>query len=564
MSFFNIDKFFLLEDLLNEVKAYHGSPYNFDKFDTAFIGTGEKAQVHGWGLYFSLNPETVYRRYGRRITRDNPKAYRIISYKNKSYEKGGQMYKLLSLVVNNGKDEAIDKISELLSKKSYIEKHPEYVDLLDRAKTLISNMDTDNINEIEFFEGQNYTVEIPDIDTYLVEYKKWNQQPANVRKAFKEIYNEMNANANGSANYTINKQYNGKDLYYALANALSDFNSHERADKLASLELLKHGVPGIYYDGYTDGKCVVIFTGNDVKILSKDRSTEENKMELSDDDVSELTEEDVANIKNMSQEMQMAIVKDRIDLFNYINNPSPKTCLEAIKKNSSLIKFIDNPTEEMQKIAIKDNPSYIFNIKNPTKEIIKLAIENGLNYVDDLIEKFSDIIDDELFMLCLKSKNNSNMYSYFFGRAYNPVWNKYKTTELYNKALKDKDILNNLFSYSSYIAEFIREISANLSNYDNLDKDALAQLEYKFFNNNISDFKYSLKYKNVLSLLKEKDFNNIIVKIPALAKGFKINDTIQMKIIKRNPFNIRYIYNPSKQVVDKALEMNPDVKDYLL
>lgn len=38
------------------IKAYHGSPYDFDKFDLAKIGTGEGAQAYGHGLYFSESP----------------------------------------------------------------------------------------------------------------------------------------------------------------------------------------------------------------------------------------------------------------------------------------------------------------------------------------------------------------------------------------------------------------------------------------------------------------------------------------------------------------------------
>jgi hypothetical protein len=35
------------------IKAYHGSPYDFDAFDARKIGTGEGAQAYGHGLYFS-------------------------------------------------------------------------------------------------------------------------------------------------------------------------------------------------------------------------------------------------------------------------------------------------------------------------------------------------------------------------------------------------------------------------------------------------------------------------------------------------------------------------------
>jgi hypothetical protein len=41
------------EGLKQQVVAWHGSPYDFYKFSTAAIGTGEGAQSFGWGLYFT-------------------------------------------------------------------------------------------------------------------------------------------------------------------------------------------------------------------------------------------------------------------------------------------------------------------------------------------------------------------------------------------------------------------------------------------------------------------------------------------------------------------------------
>lgn len=38
------------------IRAYHGSPYNFDRFDLSKIGTGVGAQAYGHGLYFAENP----------------------------------------------------------------------------------------------------------------------------------------------------------------------------------------------------------------------------------------------------------------------------------------------------------------------------------------------------------------------------------------------------------------------------------------------------------------------------------------------------------------------------
>lgn len=48
-------------------RAWHGSPYTFDKFTLDHIGEGEGAQVHGWGLYFAQNRTTSDERYRKRL-----------------------------------------------------------------------------------------------------------------------------------------------------------------------------------------------------------------------------------------------------------------------------------------------------------------------------------------------------------------------------------------------------------------------------------------------------------------------------------------------------------------
>ena len=40
------------EDVVYDQRAWHGTPYNFERFDIGKIGAGVGDQVHGWGLYF--------------------------------------------------------------------------------------------------------------------------------------------------------------------------------------------------------------------------------------------------------------------------------------------------------------------------------------------------------------------------------------------------------------------------------------------------------------------------------------------------------------------------------
>lgn len=64
------------------IRAYHGSPHDFDRFDASKIGTGEGNQAYGHGLYFAGN-EGVARGYrdalktsvDRPVPRDLQNAY---------------------------------------------------------------------------------------------------------------------------------------------------------------------------------------------------------------------------------------------------------------------------------------------------------------------------------------------------------------------------------------------------------------------------------------------------------------------------------------------------------
>jgi hypothetical protein len=51
------------------IKAYHGSPHKFDKFDLSKIGTGEGAQAYGHGLYMAESPG-VAKGYAERLAID--------------------------------------------------------------------------------------------------------------------------------------------------------------------------------------------------------------------------------------------------------------------------------------------------------------------------------------------------------------------------------------------------------------------------------------------------------------------------------------------------------------
>ena len=57
------------------MRAFHGTPHDFDKFDLSKIGTGEGAQVYGHGLYFA-EAEPVAKSYRKQIVGGNTGAAR--------------------------------------------------------------------------------------------------------------------------------------------------------------------------------------------------------------------------------------------------------------------------------------------------------------------------------------------------------------------------------------------------------------------------------------------------------------------------------------------------------
>lgn len=90
---------------LQAIRAYHGSPHKFDKFDIGKIGTGEGAQAFGHGLYFAGNEDVA-------------KSYRDILSNRDTFSTGysSPHYNAKKLVerFNNDPEYAIDAIQHAI------------------------------------------------------------------------------------------------------------------------------------------------------------------------------------------------------------------------------------------------------------------------------------------------------------------------------------------------------------------------------------------------------------------------------------------------------------------
>jgi hypothetical protein len=146
------------------VKAYHGSPHDFDRFDMSKIGTGEGAQAYGHGLYFA-QAEDVARSYKAAGQPSYLGQDRIKAAQDILQQAGGDRSAALALADQNMR--GTTKYSEA---KLWQDVVNNFDDL--SAKT----------------PGKMYEVNInADPDTFLDWDKPLSEQPEAVRKALKQL-----------------------------------------------------------------------------------------------------------------------------------------------------------------------------------------------------------------------------------------------------------------------------------------------------------------------------------------------------------------------------------------
>ncbi|MBQ2136979.1 MAG: hypothetical protein II430_03410, partial [Selenomonas sp.] len=275
-------------------RAWHGSPYDFETFDLGAIGTGEGAQVHGWGLYFAAN-RAVSEEYKDVLGQGRGK---ILYIDGKEHEwstdnvKDKAMKALISTVRNVGD---VSKVRQKLEKLKQTEDVKQALKYLDEGRV---NVD---------YPGKLFEVEIPDNDVLLDEQKTFSKQPEKVRAVILKLLGEGNIikkfekhgkEAKEIAEKIIDTNIAYEDTY-DLFNQLSDMqidddlidhldkirgkldrystgdefyrylSMKEGGPKYASELLNKNGIKGITYEGGIDGRCFVVFDDKAIDVIEK-------------------------------------------------------------------------------------------------------------------------------------------------------------------------------------------------------------------------------------------------------------------------------------------------------
>lgn len=273
--------------------AWHGSPHDFDEFDLGAIGSGEGNQAHGWGLYFAKK-KSVSKNYqkvlSKRLGTTNPKLFKVEIPDEKTMLDEDKYFKeqnkdVVNKIVSAVNDLDIDKRKALLS---YYKEHPSYpvnkeyekilgkIQDLEHDKEYLVDALVNNVNKIKekiaretaAEYGYNFD-ELKADNTFKMAEKllgEINEKLSTLKKekeveSAKEKIKEDKILESIGDTFT-KTPYTGRDVYVALSKVFGD-------DKGASEFLNSTGVKGITYDGYTDGRCYVVFDDKAIKVIEK-------------------------------------------------------------------------------------------------------------------------------------------------------------------------------------------------------------------------------------------------------------------------------------------------------
>ena len=273
--------------------AWHGSPHDFDEFDLGKIGTGEGAQAHGWGLYFAKK-KSVSKNYqkvlSKRLGTTNPKLFKVEIPDEKTMLDEDKYFKeqnkdVINKIVSAVNDLDIDKRKALLE---YYKEHPSYttnkeyekilgeIQGIKRDQEYLTDALLNNVNKIkekiarETAAEYGYSFDELKADSTFEMAKKllgeMNEKLATLEKEketewAKEKVRQDKILENIGNTFT-KTPYTGRNVYLALSKAFG-------GDKGASEFLNSIGVSGITYDGYTDGRCYVVFDDKAIQVIEK-------------------------------------------------------------------------------------------------------------------------------------------------------------------------------------------------------------------------------------------------------------------------------------------------------
>jgi len=217
------------------IRAYHGSPHDFERFDLSKIGTGEGAQAYGHGLYFAEN-EPVAKGYRDKLTEG--------TYKTNTGEIFDPFKNIEQMNVKvasyKGIDNAIERAKGLLA---------------DDPNNQMIIRDLEKLNNLK---GQNavpntghmYDVQINADPEHLMDWDKpLNAQSKYVQDAVKDVANKVDIDPFEHLGLAaVRKEHPRSQTYSPTGNDIhTDLEEILGGKEAATNALLSSGIKGIRY-----------------------------------------------------------------------------------------------------------------------------------------------------------------------------------------------------------------------------------------------------------------------------------------------------------------------------
>ena len=380
--------------------AYHGSPHVFDTFSLAHVGSGEGAQIHGWGLYFALDEKVAqsYRDHlstpsvtinGDRYIRDENEWYLDSDDNDVSYELSSPEGKALEVLqyANWDKAKALDIMRKFFADR----------------KDSIAFLENNDIEKAK--SGSVFEVDIPENDVLLDEQKKLKDQPKDVAASIKKLHDDIKEKGNfrfrdkESLLETLeNPESTGKDIYALLADSL-------RNDILASKLLNKYGIKGIAYNGGKDGRCFVVFDDKAIQIMQRyEAAVRANAAEVRRSVDSIISE--VKDAYPGAKDLKVDGNKITFTMPNGVNltvNIKDQIILNA--KDEAKARMSHRLTDENTGIVVE---GYVRKLDNESMMVLSQESSEGTAYH----EAFHTVRD-----WCLTEKENADLEKYYGKKA---------------------------------------------------------------------------------------------------------------------------------------------------
>ena len=269
------------------IRAYHGSPYDFDRFDLNKIGSGEGAQAFGHGLYFTDSEDIAegYRKNTRGL-RDLRSGIDV-SYKGSRSEGLGDsledeaakavIYHMTKPSRSRYPDQAKEKAIQSAQKNIEDFSAPEMAEVLgaedqalyvERLKRELKAVSEINPDDFDISQGKTYEVEISAAPEGLLDYDaRLKDQNPEIKKRVRDmVENEMTEMDAVNLGYDLGEEVDlkgAKDFMLSGDTTVDQFLGNWQALRgstdAGEFLLNKYGIPGLQYssEGTRDQKFLV-------------------------------------------------------------------------------------------------------------------------------------------------------------------------------------------------------------------------------------------------------------------------------------------------------------------